>query len=304
MRNEQIYHLRQSEELTIELQEIYFTNVISSLFDQERPNQILFSLLEDGDFIGYGGLVHINWIDMNAEVSFIMKTELENDSFEYNWKNYLAIIEKVAFNDLKFHKIFTYAFDLRHYLYPVLEESGFHEEARLKEHCYVDGKYFDVVINSKINMLSLRKPLKEDMEMYFSWANDPDVRQQSYNSNIIDLESHKQWFESAINDEAYFMCVFQNTIGEDIGQVRIQKQNDKEALIGISIDSNHRGKGYAKDILILATDFFLKSNHGFLIHAYIKEGNLGSKLAFENAGFYFTDMIEHESFRSYHFIKK
>lgn len=151
MRNEQIYHLRQVEELTIESQHAYFTNVISSLFDQERPSQILFSFLEDGEFIGYGGLVHINWIDMHAEISFIMKTELEKDKFEFIWKNYLILLEKIAFKDLKFHKIFTYAFDVRQHLYPVLEASGFHEEARLKEHCYLDGKYLDVVINSKIN---------------------------------------------------------------------------------------------------------------------------------------------------------
>ena len=132
MRNEQIYHLRQTEELTIELQETYFANIISSLFDQERPSQLLFSLLEDCEFIGYGGLVHINWIDRNAEVSFIMRTELEKDRFEYNWINYLKLLEKVAFNGLRFHKIFTYAFDLRHHLYPVLESAGFQEEARLR----------------------------------------------------------------------------------------------------------------------------------------------------------------------------
>jgi RimJ/RimL family protein N-acetyltransferase len=155
-----------------------------------------------------------------------------------------------------------------------------------------------------MNMLNLRKPTIKDMEMYFSWANDPGVREQSYNSSIIDLENHKQWFESAINNEAYFMCIFQNSAGEDIGQVRIQKKTNKEALIGISIDLNHRGKGYAKEILVLATDLFLKYNHGFIINAYIKEGNLSSKLAFENAGFNFIEMIEYENFKSYHFIKK
>ena len=151
MRNEQIYHLRQPERLTVKLQEAYFKNVVSLLFDQERPNQILFSFLENGEFIGYGGLVHINWNDRNAEVSFIMKTELERDKFEYNWINYLKLLENVAFGDLKFHKIFTYAYDLRKHLYPVLKKSGFYEEARLKEHCYFDGKYFDVVINSKFS---------------------------------------------------------------------------------------------------------------------------------------------------------
>jgi RimJ/RimL family protein N-acetyltransferase len=155
-------------------------------------------------------------------------------------------------------------------------------------------------------MLSLRMPTAEDMEIYFTWANDPVVRKQSYDSSIIDLESHKQWFESVINNESYFMCICQNSVGEDIGQVRIQKQKDKnkEALIGISIDSSHRGKGYAKEVLILATDLFFKSNPGFLINAYIKEGNLSSKLAFENAGFHFMDTIEYKNFKSYHFIKK
>ncbi len=155
-------------------------------------------------------------------------------------------------------------------------------------------------------MLKLRRPTEKDMGIYFSWANDPLVREQSYNSSIIDIESHKKWFESSLNNDVFFMCICQNSAGEDVGQVRIQKLNDKnkEAVIGISIDSNHRGKGYAKEVLILATDLFLGSNRGFLINAYIKEGNMSSKLAFENAGFKFIDMIEYENFRSYHFVKK
>jgi len=153
MRNEQIYHLRQAEVLTEEKQEYYFSQVVSKLFEEAKPNQILFSLLKDNEFIGYGGLVHINWIDKNAEISFIMKTELEKENFSFLWENYLSILEKVAFGDLKFHKIFTYAFDLRSHLYKVLERANFKEEARLKEHCFFDGKYIDVVIHSKTNTI-------------------------------------------------------------------------------------------------------------------------------------------------------
>jgi RimJ/RimL family protein N-acetyltransferase len=57
----------------------------------------------------------------------------------------------VAFQELKLHKIFTYAFDLRPHLYSTLEKCGFYEEARLKEHCFFDGKYIDVIIHRKIN---------------------------------------------------------------------------------------------------------------------------------------------------------
>lgn len=150
-RNEQIYHLRQDKPLTVEDQENYFNIIVDKLFNQDQPNQILFSYLKNDVCIGYGGLVHINWIDKNAEISFIINTALEKDYFHANWTKYLSLIEKVAFEDLKLHKIFTYAFDLRPHLYFALQHANFIEETRLKEHCLFGGKFIDVVIHSKIN---------------------------------------------------------------------------------------------------------------------------------------------------------
>ena len=148
-RNEQIYHLRQSKPLSIEDQEHYFKNVVLKLFDQSNPDQVLFSYLRKDECIGYGGLVHINWIDYNAEISFIMKTELERTEFYQNWKLFLDLIEIVAFSELKLHKIYTYAFDLRPYLYEVFEQSGFNKEAVLQEHCLFENKFINIIIHSK-----------------------------------------------------------------------------------------------------------------------------------------------------------
>jgi RimJ/RimL family protein N-acetyltransferase len=148
-RNEQIYHLRQNKPLMVEDQDNYFANIVSQLFDQEQPNQILFSYLENGICIGYGGLVHINWTDKNAEISFIMDTELEKENFQKHWCNFLNLIEQVAFEEMKFHKIFVYAFDIRPHLYRALEIAGYNEDARLKEHCLFGNKFIDVLIYSK-----------------------------------------------------------------------------------------------------------------------------------------------------------
>src|SRR5690606_25383591 len=112
-RNEQLYHLRQQKPLTKEDQNNYFDNVVSKLFEEKQPNQFLFSLLENGKLIGYGGLVHINWIDKNAEISFIMDTSLETNRFNDIWVNYLSLLDKIAFDELNLHKLYTYAFDLR-----------------------------------------------------------------------------------------------------------------------------------------------------------------------------------------------
>jgi RimJ/RimL family protein N-acetyltransferase len=41
---------------------------------------------------------------------------------------------------------------------------------------------------------------------------------------------------------------------EFIGQVRIQKQDENTAVIGISNDANHRGKGYANKMIQIASE--------------------------------------------------
>jgi len=149
-RNEQIYHLRQNKPLTKEDQDFYFNNIISKLFDNDNPDQLLFSFLERGICIGYGGLVHINWVDQHAEISFVMDTSLEKDFFTLHWTTFLKIIELVAFEEMRLHKIFTYAFDLRPKIYPILESNCYNREAILKDHVFFQGGFIDVYIHSKI----------------------------------------------------------------------------------------------------------------------------------------------------------
>jgi len=150
-RNEQLYHLRQLKPLTKDEQDIYFSTIISNLFNQKNPNQILFSYLQNGICIGYGGLVHINWKDRNAEISFIINTEMETETFDIQWTRYLKLIEEVSFSELKLHKIYVYAFDLRPHLYNTLEKNGFQREATLIDHALINETYKDVVLHCKIN---------------------------------------------------------------------------------------------------------------------------------------------------------
>lgn len=148
-RNEQIFHLRQQQPLTKKNQEKYFREVVDNLFQHEKPNQLLFSYLRREKCIGYGGLVHIDWLNMNAEISFVMKTELEKNQFAVHWTNFLKMLEKIAFVQLNLIKIYTYAFDLRPHLYDILEKNGYKREAKLKRHYNINSNFVDVVIHSK-----------------------------------------------------------------------------------------------------------------------------------------------------------
>jgi len=149
-RNEQVYHLRQKGKLTKKTQEEYFSTVVKDLFKIEKPNQLLFSYLKNEECIGYGGLVHIDWNNLNAEISFIMETTREKDEFHMHWSNYLKLLEEIAFKDLNFKKIFTFAYDLRPHLFETIEKCGYRLEGVLKKHYLLDDEFYDVKIHSKI----------------------------------------------------------------------------------------------------------------------------------------------------------
>lgn len=152
-RNSQIDILRQQKQISREEQDNYFKTVINSLFEQEKPSQILWSFLYDGKLIGYGGLVHIDWDAKHGEISFLLCNERNADivQFKKDWSVYLKLITDLAFNELKFNKIHTYAYNIRDYYFEVMYEQGFTKEAQLKNHILINGKLTDILILSKFN---------------------------------------------------------------------------------------------------------------------------------------------------------
>ena len=283
-RNEQMYHLRQAETLTKEKQEAYFENIVSKLFEQEQPGQILFSFLKDNECIGYGGLVHINWIDKNAEISFIMKTELEKVNFEYIWSVYLQMIEEVAFKELEFHKLYTYAFDLRPHLYKVLEKGEYKHDATLKEHCLFNSVYIDVVIHSKFNnSLQIRLAEEKDLEITFKWLNDPKVREFSFNKEKVRLENHKAWFENKLKDSkcTYFIAEVNQ---EPVGSFRIDKEND-QGIISFLLDTKQHGKGLGFKLLKQGVKKINKIYPELILIGFVMKQNKASMKLFEKLGF-------------------
>jgi RimJ/RimL family protein N-acetyltransferase len=284
-RNEQIYHLRQARHLTKEDQDAYFENVVASLFDHEHPNQILFSFLENDVCIGYGGLVHINWIDQNAEISFIMDTLLEQKRFQEIWTSYLSLIEKVAFQDIKLHKVYTYSFDLRPQLYKVLLSSNFIEEARLKEHCLFNSKFIDVIIYSKINnRIKLRRAVEDDVNVTFEWATNKVIRNYAIQKDEILYDQHKNWFLNRIIAKhcVYYICELNK---KPVGSLRFDINENKEALLSFLLDPDFHGMGYGKEILTNGCNELLKENEISKIIGVVHVENLPSLKTFISLGF-------------------
>ena len=244
-RNEQIYHLRQARPLTEEDQQNYFDNVVAKLFNQQTPDQILFSYLQEGVCVGYGGLVHINWIDNNAEISFIMDTHLEKDHFAEHWSNSLTLLKEVAFDDLCLHKIYTYAFDLRPHLYAVLEANGFCREATLWEHCLFEGEYKDVVIHSALNktyqIINYVDCTHEQQLEILNLRNLDDVRRWMVTPEIISEENHFRFVDSLKGDpNRLYFAVFKN--GILTGTYNLTKKDKETWERGIIASPGTQGK--------------------------------------------------------------
>lgn len=295
-RNEQIYHLRQSEPLTKEIQDWYFDTVVADLFDQKQPKQILFSFLKGDVCIGYGGLVHINWIDKNAEISFIMDTQLEKEQFEFHWVTYLCLLEIVAFEELSLHKIFTYAFDLRPRLYTALLKSDYVKEAILKKHVFFESKYIDVVIHSKHNeKILLRIARFEDTESTFSWANDKSIRKFSYNQKEISITDHTSWFQNKIVSAQCEYYVLESK-GNLIGSIRFDiESNILSAKISYLVDNNFTGKGYGTFLLQKGINKLLQERKEVIsICGFVFKNNIASIRIFQKLGFVITSENENE----------
>ncbi|MBL7727604.1 MAG: hypothetical protein JNM68_07965 [Dinghuibacter sp.] len=152
-RNEQLAILRQQKKLTSYEQDKYFADEVQPLFDAEHPKNMLFSLLLNDQFIAYGGLVHINWGEMRSEISFLNETARADDImlFKEDFSSFLKLIEQVAFGALKLRLIHSYAYNLRPYLYEVLEESGYLLDKEKKIPLRADAKEHEVVIHYKCN---------------------------------------------------------------------------------------------------------------------------------------------------------
>ncbi len=300
-RNEQMYHLRQSQPLDQDNQDKYFKETVSKLFKKINPEQLLFSYLENSELVGYGGLVHIDWEKRKAEVSFIMNTELEKDYFDHHWSNYLHLIERVAFDDLLFNSIHTYAYDLRPHLYKTLENNGYRIVTHLKDEITIQNQLKDVLIHQKNNPITIRNAKKSDFQTLFQWSNDPITRINSYNIEPITFENHTVWYQKQLDSDTATVYILMNR-NSPFGVVRFEKNHD-HSVIGITTAPKSRGKGLSATMLNIACRTY-RSISIKPIYAYIKEENIASIKSFQRSKFIFEKKIEQKRIPSVLYIRR
>ena len=116
-----------------------------------------------------------------------------------------------------------------------------------------------------MNNIELYIPKLEDYWYEAKVQSDPDSMSYNagydvsyfgyhYDTGCIDFPEEKweETYNKRINDNKFFAYVKDNDLNEFVGYVNYHyNKNDDRYECGILIDSNHRGKGYAKKALEL-----------------------------------------------------
>jgi UDP-2,4-diacetamido-2,4,6-trideoxy-beta-L-altropyranose hydrolase len=149
----------------------------------------------------------------------------------------------------------------------------------------VDGEGAARVImhlcDEKVRIRSVRQ---EDCMLLWEWANDPTVREMSFNQNPIPWGDHLTWFEKKYHDPVCFQYIAVNKEDVPVGQIRFDVQDNK-ALVDVSVDRARRDKGLGSEIIRGGIQRLLAEKPGIPVHAQVKLENVPSVGAFEKAGF-------------------
>lgn len=133
----------------------------------------------------------------------------------------------------------------------------------------------------------------KEIDGKFLWElrNEYSIRLMSKSTELIDWETHKEWFLNALknNDSNIYIAFLKN---EPVAMVRydLSKKFKKSFEISIAVKTKFQGIGIAKKLLqeslkLLAS----KVNKDYKIISIIKKINIRSINFFENSGFVLTN---------------
>ena len=133
-----------------------------------------------------------------------------------------------------------------------------------------------------LDNISLRKAHADDVGIYFEWVNDREVRKQSFNSEAIAWETHKEWYKNRLLDDNCITYVMESD-GQPVGPIRFDI-TDGVAAIDYSLDKQLRGKHLGQRLVNEAINLGLKKRN-VIFQASVKKQNIASIKTFMKLGF-------------------
>jgi UDP-2,4-diacetamido-2,4,6-trideoxy-beta-L-altropyranose hydrolase len=143
--------------------------------------------------------------------------------------------------------------------------------------------------------MKLRPATPTDCDRYFEWANDPEVRANSFNQEPIPYDVHVRWFYRKLETKDQLWVATKtesgtnhlNQFGDEcecdhkpVGQIRLQQEQD-HTEIHYSIAKEHRQQGNGRRMIQMAL-FQVKT---WPVVAQVKQTNRASRNIFDKLDF-------------------
>jgi len=126
--------------------------------------------------------------------------------------------------------------------------------------------------------LHLRPVSIADCELLFGWVNEPEVRKNSFNHQMVDFESHQIWFQKKINEGLPWYIL--ELSGQPSGVIRFDL-SENGFKINFSISASQRGKGLGKEIIRLGLSEITRIPHNSIfVFGLVKKQNIASAKCF------------------------
>lgn len=137
---------------------------------------------------------------------------------------------------------------------------------------------------NRLYTLTVRRAQLTDAAQYFDWVNDPDVRRNALQSNLISWPEHETWFARRLADADAVLYLF-HWLGSPVGQVRFEFEGS-QATIDYSLDERWRGKRLGKLLLRRALlELRRERPEAGTLVGVVKSVNKASARVFEQLGF-------------------
>jgi len=129
----------------------------------------------------------------------------------------------------------------------------------------------------------LRPATINDLMDLFHLSNERAVRENSLTPEEIMLSNHEEWFQKKLNDEQCVFYIVKDANNQFLGQVRFDRNKNKDYTISIGLGKQLRGSGLGSAIIAKATEQLCCDRQVNKIIAIVKPSNIASIKSFEKA---------------------
>ena len=150
----------------------------------------------------------------------------------------------------------------------------------------------------------ISKAKKDDIVGIYNLLHREFVKKYSPNSEKIELEKHRKWYEFWLRSPYYIIYVIKDMKGKVVGQIRYEIDGEI-SIISIYLDKENRGKGLGKIFVERSIEELkIEKKDVKLVIAYILEENDISKKMFCSFNFLFSERKNYNGIEHLIYMKK